>query len=113
MNLEPGFLYFLPAGRKNPENLLKVSELKRKQRHVTRANPTRRLFGKKWFDNVTQTPKRQTLYSFFISIRRKSLISLATTCDTLHDKKKYDFLLDEKKNLIQTYTLPGMVQQLW
>lgn len=25
------------------------------------------------------------------------MISLATTCDTLHDKKKYDFLLDEKK----------------
>ena len=87
---------------------MKVSELKRKQRYVTRANPTRRLFEKKWFDNVTQTPKRQTLYSFFISIRRKSLSSLATNCDTLHDEKKLDFLLDEK-----TYTLPGMVQQLW
>ena len=33
---------------------------------------------------------------------------LATNCDTLHDEKKLDFLLDEK-----TYTLPGMVQQLW
>ena len=56
---------------------------------------------------MTQTPKRQTLYSYFILIRRKSLISLATTCDTLQTSCWM------KKTLIQAYTLPGMAQQLW
>ena len=108
MNLEPGYLYFLPTGRKYPRICRKYLNSSVNSAPSRALNLRGTFFGKKKFDNVTQTPKRQTLYSYFILIRRKSLSSLATNCDTLHDEKKLDFLLDEK-----TYTLPGMVQQLW